>query len=211
MESKWLVHFKVSLVPSLSANSKNESFSSSFFESALFFEFAERLGMRLLQSYMVKIWGIPLQSCLRLHTKYVLVTTIIVHAERPSLICDNGPLRVKYHTYTLNQYSCFSMGFVLCLQLRYFLTSDPVPLSPATPTQSRSPPDPWYDRLIEKYVCYSTPRLLRMNIEPVVGEQDPELDIDAHLPRQHVRSQTAIIKRRRKLQCVSGWLWCKLG
>jgi len=47
-----------------------------------------------------------------------------------------------------------------------------------------------------------------MNIEPIDAHEDPELDVEAQFSRQAVRGAQAAIVKKKKLQCVSGWLWC---
>lgn len=39
--------------------------------------------------------------------------------------------------------------------------------------------------------------------------QDPELDVEAQFSRHVVRRQKKVIANKMRLQCVSGWLWCK--
>ena len=39
--------------------------------------------------------------------------------------------------------------------------------------------------------------------------QDPELDVEAQFSRNVVRRQKRVIANKMRLQCVSGWLWCK--
>ena len=39
--------------------------------------------------------------------------------------------------------------------------------------------------------------------------QDPELDVEAQFSSNVVRRQKRVIANKMRLQCVSGWLWCK--
>ena len=63
--------------------------------------------------------------------------------------------------------------------------------------------------MVEAYISFSTAHLLRMNIEPVNGHEDPELDVEAQFGHHAVRGAQAAIANKKKLQCVSGWLWCE--
>lgn len=78
-----------------------------------------------------------------------------------------------------------------------------------TVQQPASKPSSGVDAMVETYVSFSTAHLLRMNIEPIDAHEDPELDVEAQFSRQAVRGAQAAIVKKKQLQCVSGWLWCK--
>ncbi len=65
------------------------------------------------------------------------------------------------------------------------------------------------EELVERYVSYSIAHHLRKYIEPRSEQQDPELDVEAQFGRSAVRSAQTAIEKKRALQCISGWLWCK--
>ncbi|CAI8043998.1 hypothetical protein GBAR_LOCUS24420 [Geodia barretti] len=64
-------------------------------------------------------------------------------------------------------------------------------------------------RGVEGYVKFSLAHTLRMNLEPDPTRLDPELDVEAQFSSNVVRRQKRVIANKMRLQCVSGWLWCK--
>ena len=65
------------------------------------------------------------------------------------------------------------------------------------------------NKLINRYVCYSLPRQMRKYVQPRSERQDPELDVEAHLGREAVRSAQKNLERKKRLRHISAWLWCK--
>ncbi len=78
----------------------------------------------------------------------------------------------------------------------------------SAPPQTESQPSR-REELVERYVSYSIAHHLRKYIEPRSEQQDPELDVEAQFGRSAVRSAQTAIQKKRALQCISGWLWCK--
>ena len=48
-----------------------------------------------------------------------------------------------------------------------------------------------------------------MYSNPPFPDEDPELDVEAQFANHIVRGAQKRIEKKRRLQCVSGWLWCK--
>ena len=65
------------------------------------------------------------------------------------------------------------------------------------------------ERFVNSYVGYSMARHLRKYIVPKGEQLDPELDVEAHLAERVIRDARSRINKKKRLQCISGWLWCK--
>ena len=50
---------------------------------------------------------------------------------------------------------------------------------------------------------------LRKYINPPFPAEDPELDVEAQFASHVVRQARKRIETKQRLQCLSGWLWCK--
>ena len=64
-------------------------------------------------------------------------------------------------------------------------------------------------RLLHTYVSYSIPMKLHKYSNPPFPAEDPELDVEAQFASHVVREAQKRIEKKRRLQCLSGWLWCK--
>ena len=87
-------------------------------------------------------------------------------------------------------------------------------LSSYTGSQNRRrDPDgrPKSHRLVHTYVSYSIPMKLRKYINPPFPAEDPELDVEAQFASRVVREAQKRIEKKKRLQCLSGWLWCECG
>lgn len=65
------------------------------------------------------------------------------------------------------------------------------------------------DKFVRFYTSYSIAHHLRKYIIPKGNRLDPELDVEAQFSRQVVRDAQARIAKGMRVQCISGWLWCK--
>ncbi len=65
------------------------------------------------------------------------------------------------------------------------------------------------DKFVNSYVSYSVANNLRKYIIPKHEEQDPELDVEAQFGRNAVRTAQMAIAKKKRMQCINGWLWCK--
>ena len=86
-------------------------------------------------------------------------------------------------------------------------------LSLSTDSQSRqrgAGEQPQSQKFLHKYVSYSIPSKLRKYSNPPFPDEDPELDVEAQFASHVVREAQKRIEKKRRLQCLSGWLWCKL-
>ena len=50
---------------------------------------------------------------------------------------------------------------------------------------------------------------LRKYVNPPFPAEDPELDVEAQFASRVVREAQKRIEKKKRLQCLSGWLWCK--
>lgn len=62
---------------------------------------------------------------------------------------------------------------------------------------------------MNSYVSYSIANQLRKYIVPKNEERDPELDVEAQFGRDAVQSARSAIAKKKRMQCISGWLWCR--
>ena len=64
-------------------------------------------------------------------------------------------------------------------------------------------------KLVNSYVSYSMAHHLRKYMVPKRDRLDPELDVEAQFSRRAVREAQSSIAKGTRLQCITGWLWCK--
>ena len=162
--------------------SKNHQANDKLLRYKLIFNYLYIMITLLLLSKCVLLWT-PIQ-CTCIHMQYWL------------LECINRSQMLANITQLIN--AMLKLDFV-------GLSSHPGSQNCRSDSDGR----PKSHRLLHTYVSYSIPMKLRKYSNPPFPAEDPELDVEAQFASHVVREAQKRIEKKKRLQCLSGWLWCK--